>query len=665
MTPILPFVLSLLALPGPASIQGGDAGGREPLRGRVVDRDGAAVAGVHVVLVARPDARISESGELDRREATSDEDGRFAADLLPGLDYGAVVWTTPKDDTYRTGDPVQGLVAGGTARLVLDPTPCRRVRVRVEGRAAWADQAPLRFVADSNYWETNPGLLASFDPDGKEPLPPIPGGRVSLEVRGKDGLLLARTALVLRAAELEARAEKDRDLGDEQRAERTLYARSVEQWVLQIPRPGECLLRVRLPASGKPGLLGGLLGQKQAIGAPARGAVVSYIDGVSRYELARCDDEGYARVRSPSQWGMRAQLVVDHPGCANFYVQPDLGGLAEDRDLDALRKQGKPDVEVELLPGGPLEGRLLLAEDRPLAGATLLVDTVLMMGPMSTLHFGKPLMFRTDDEGRFTVPGLPEKHIFLLSVVLPEEVRRRLQGDGEPLSPWVPLLAEAGPPEKPVTTRLDMHQRVLLEAKAEGGRTASYPEFMCAPIHEKELSSYGRNLRGDRRGRLAVLLPPGRTWAFGACLPSGISTTQVTIDRQPEPVEVRLDMTRTLRLAGVIHNANGEPLWDCRLRVTPLGEAAAALGLVDRILFTRAALPASTDEKGHFVIAVPEPDRSYKISFGIRSEGGGHSMTSSHDRQVDVGKESIDDLEFVIAAPAVKPDKDKPDQDKH
>lgn len=147
---------------------------RQPFTGVVRDAAGKPVGGAQVVGAWSPDGIVL--GTPDRRETTSDADGRFALDLWIGRAY--CVWAIGAADAERrrpVAAPRFEAVGGRQFDLVADRRTSP-VRLQVTGTTPWINDGPLSlrlFVASG---AALPDL--TIPGDGAVSLPPLPTPRL-------------------------------------------------------------------------------------------------------------------------------------------------------------------------------------------------------------------------------------------------------------------------------------------------------------------------------------------------------------------------------------------------------------------------------------------------------------------------------------------------------
>jgi hypothetical protein len=114
---------------------------RQPLLGRVVDKDGAPVAAAKVTLV-EDDADLAGIDPVDVVEATTDDKGRFVAHALRGVRYTALAIGAEHDGKAMVARPVPDLACGRVAELQL-LQPGERQRGTLPELDRWGGSAAL------------------------------------------------------------------------------------------------------------------------------------------------------------------------------------------------------------------------------------------------------------------------------------------------------------------------------------------------------------------------------------------------------------------------------------------------------------------------------------------------------------------------------------------
>jgi len=112
--------------------------------GRVLDAAGQPLLAATVTFVGSEPPIGDRFSNADRVVVTTDDKGRFRAELLVGSDYSCWAATPVAADGMRFITRVQDGVRAGTG-IELKAVPARAPRLQVTGAAAWQDIGPLRF----------------------------------------------------------------------------------------------------------------------------------------------------------------------------------------------------------------------------------------------------------------------------------------------------------------------------------------------------------------------------------------------------------------------------------------------------------------------------------------------------------------------------------------
>jgi len=143
---------------------------RQPLLGRVVDKDGAPVAAAKVTLV-EDDADLAGIDPVDVVEVTTDDHGRFVAQALRGVRYTALAVGPEADGKAMVARPVPDLACGRVAEPRLAQMG-ERQQGKLAGLEQWGGPSALcvrvRFANCPGY-----AVKLPVAPDASVELPPI------------------------------------------------------------------------------------------------------------------------------------------------------------------------------------------------------------------------------------------------------------------------------------------------------------------------------------------------------------------------------------------------------------------------------------------------------------------------------------------------------------
>ena len=640
-------LLSLILASSPLIAQ------RGKIRGKLVDAEGQPQAGVSIHFLARVHPKIPLLPLLDQVEARSENKGRFEAQLLEGIEYGAYALKARAEGAYLWTRVAGGVQAGETRILEFMPKLNGPVRIRVDGREAWKAEEPLRFRIQATPTGMAPWVTQDFDPEGKKAIPRMPAESVRVLVHGKSGAILAHLWIKIGVEALAKRVERQEALSKEERAKEDLLFVGPGLLRLRLKPPVELLVKVTTE-SKKRGMLQALLGGKKTF-VPVPGARIWLHRTSKRVLVGTTDATGMAIVRVPEQWAGSQPILVEADGYAETAENLRRDGVQPGRDLEALKKEGKPDAVLALLPGKRSRTRILLGEGKPAAGMALLLTTAISMGENSWISYGKPYVLWTDDKGNVELPGRVPGMSCRLDLVLDDAARASLgQGAKPGLGPLVTLYQGSRiTKELPESIDVSAFARVQLRVQSPPGSERVAPEVLIGRIEGESLDEDSvRSVLADLRGRVTVLMPDKGPWALGACSKFGIKVEQLTLaDDLPATTHV-IQMDNSLFIEGIVRTSNGSPLVGTRVRCGHPTSKRPELGLLGEVKRYQEILQPRCDDRGHFKLAVPEPDRKYTLRFSVpQGTGGGLMHLSSWNRDVEVGKQSRHGVEITIDPP--------------
>lgn len=347
---------------------------RKPVFGRVVDAAGAPVAGAEVTLVWSPPGG-PECGATDLVRVTTDERGRFVAQLLPQEGYSAwAVATAANGGEPRTCRIAEGIASGGSLELRLDRR-ARRHRVELRGGEAWAEVGPLRVLVAPRALS-----LAFHDLDAQQRTPPLPAPGLAI--------VLDRRGEVLRMAGLPD------TFGD-------------DPLVVPLLPPLTLRLLVQDP-DGRP------LAGAQVRHATTRMWPDSVMLTGSLFERPRLQSwrlvgttaaDGTVTVTVPAFASAHGpdwhHLLVRAPGCAEAHVAPLPGRNQVAINAQAVQLETVAPIQVTLLPAA----RLRVADSGRAPGATTEVTEVLLTAAYrGGVHLDRAVPLHLDQDGSCELP---------------------------------------------------------------------------------------------------------------------------------------------------------------------------------------------------------------------------------------------------------------------
>ncbi|MEZ5989261.1 MAG: hypothetical protein R3F30_09100 [Planctomycetota bacterium] len=674
----LPCLLLLLLTPqdpGRADLPDQGPPLRERLIGRAVTPDGKAWAGARVVLVHRPIPDVVVLGQPDRVEVQAADNGRFRAELLHGRSYMAWAEQVDEDGKTRVSDVVEGVFAGETLKLEQGAAPVAPVTCKVSGLEAWAEAkmpegsyrallGPQSMILD----------LGKTDGVTELHLPPHPFDRVVLERLDAAGKVLAAMTL----------------------AKPTLPLMPTT-WALPKPR------RLRIEVRGPNGPIAGAevwaqvhlehLAWDKSSGDLGLWRKVLERTKISTWApFGRSDADGLVDCQVPSPGGkhdliVRADGFLEHSLELDFATAeravPGTGPAKQEQEKKEGGKDGEKQVDPEaakklveglknlfggktaqqdgeegdadrvvLEPGGKLQGRLMLGEDKPAAGLpfVLLREGRMKSGKHGSRQYDVPAELHVaGQDGSFSFGYLPpETNYRLLTVLTPELWKALGPAYGKVPLPAAELVVVQGSVDKDGKDlgALRLDKLVCVHATihaARGEREASARLLLKDTREEASVIFQGPKTmvrEFDPRGEVAFLLPPGNYDTLVVHPERGVSTEPLGFKPEDSPGtlfewEVKLDPFAAIDI--VVTDGKGGPAAGAHLDMggggyTHLSKLCSEIYEWNEQTIERTVV----DEQGRGVLRlIPVKAQSYQVS---ARAGGGHGGSST---QVQISTDSF------------------------
>ena len=362
--------------------------------GRVVDRSGKPRAGYQVQVKLETGPDFLTSGRVFRHVRTDDQ-GRYALD-------GAVVGAfgeasvTAEDFPRSLGANVQRFEIRGEDPVEVPDLTIPPGSMKETGPAPAAVAAPSTRRIEPTVTSRSE-IEALIRAIGRDPATPELVDRVGLRFRPHLAWAynLAETRRLATDAEFVGRIDAiSRDILGKPADTLTLVESAVFYHVGRDDATMAGYLRARVEAHKRePATIEGTV-DDQMTGRPLAGALVHTDDA-----LTRTDDQGRYTLLARPRPGRSATYWVD----ANGYTIREVAHSETQAGRQA----------IHLVPEAPFEGQILDPEGRPIAGASLRawVDRAAVIGHDFDTRDGGANSFiitaRTDDQGRFSIPGAP------------------------------------------------------------------------------------------------------------------------------------------------------------------------------------------------------------------------------------------------------------------
>jgi protocatechuate 3,4-dioxygenase beta subunit len=510
------------------------------VRGRVVDADGAPVAGARVHYARVFDARFSPRRRFVRgagdgrarffgtqRHGETNAEGRFALSGIAPERDGEVLATAEGFAPSRV--PVDGLEPGAVAKdleIVLTPG------ATIAGRVVDAEGEPIE------------GVIVGASEHSRMPRFALFAQRI------EDSGRMTRTDAAGRFA-LEHVPDGEFDV----RFERRGFAPAVRRAVAVKDGAGTELGDVELPP-----------------GVPIRGTVVDAegapVSDVEVYVLGGAMP-GLARMRRVPTWaGLEpsatssadgAFLVEDRARGERVSILAQAKGYALGRAIGVEVPSPEP-LRIELTPASRVSGVVLDADDRPIVGASVRLSSPQVGGGGRRMRFGRGGAAETDSEGRFVIEDVvPGRWVisadatgYLDAVRPPFEVPR-----GEDVED-VRIVLERGATITGVVT------------SPTGESLGDVRISVTYPTERDTESTSGDSARTDAEGRYVLRgVSTGQASVVARHAEYPETTRDLTVESGDNTLDVTMDPGLTLR--GRVVADDGAPIADARVFVTPAG----------------------------------------------------------------------------------------------
>lgn len=370
--------------------------------GRVKGPDGKLWAGAHVMLVSQPVCAV-EFESPDVVQATANGLGRFGAELRPHVPYSCWAWKQSSPGNYRVTAAESFVFAGRGVALAATKAVHPKLRVRLVNDRDWARERPFRLRIPL------PDVTLTVTTAGSEfAVPPLPGGKVRIDVIGKSGRRVASRIISLtKPAKVADGTLHEIDLGY-----RCGFLAEAEEFPKSLP--------VGVPSASVYELLGG-----------------------RRTFLGRTKANGRAAIELPFPANVDALLLVEHPDFRSEFewVRPKPPGA------------GLGSKQFVLNRAGWRHGKVLLG-GKPLASQRLILR--LVGGGVDSTSYATS----TDELGRYVIPP----NAPLTTVLTDDQIQRLTNKDHARLHP----VALLGPTVK--QSNIDLGELARVELTVRGTR---------------------------------------------------------------------------------------------------------------------------------------------------------------------------------------------------
>jgi hypothetical protein len=518
--------------------------------GRVLDGAGKALAGACVTFVGSEPPIYERFAPADRVTATTDEKGRFRAELLPGADYAAWASSAPGVDGSAFVSALAADVRAGSGLELIAATTQPRSELQVEGLDGWPDLAPLRIeVAPAlPFVHALPLVLAK----GVAPLAAVPPNTEWLVfVRDRDGALLYSWRMLPKPGSMR----------------------------LDVPPPQSVPVRVRDEQGAA------------VAGATLRLQVGHRLGGSSRVleggggqgqwrDVGTTGADGTATVRIPASAdpftdagsdGLLLAAKRDHVAAISGWN----GQLLVDGKL--VEKLDSRELPFILRHGKSWCGRIRGADGEPLRLAMLQLEGIVVLKMRGTATMASPVAFRarTDAEGAFAFDSLPaELTQASLFVETPEPLAAPAANAAR--TPRMVRAPALRAPDLGQDLDLDLQALPLLTLRVQGvdDGPARHARVLLVPVPvaKQMFDTAIFQVALDAAGEARVHVQAGR-WSVFVCDGTGYAHQIVAIERA-EDRQVRLQKLAVVR--GTVRMADGSPASGAILYVNSMSGGAGS-----------------------------------------------------------------------------------------
>ncbi len=564
---------------------------RDGIFGEVKDRDGKVFAGATVTLLHVAHPSLVDAKYVDRVTATTDERGRFHAQLLHGMPY--VAWATGPvaDGAFACSSVATDVVAGvPLLQQATEQRALRRVRPRVD--AAWKDE--LQFVASARferYMVREPLALV----DGVVTLPPFPTPSIALHA--------LRGEFTVFTVELAAMAATDVAVAD--------------GGIQDVKIGAPAVYSVRLLDERDNPVAGALLTPSEDPRRDGRGV-----------RFGRSHDDGVVRVQVADRDDLLCMIVVTGENIA--------ANAFEGRNFVAAGA-GEPGV-VRILRGTPIKGSVHLRANEPAAAMPLLLDSPAAMAargaPESSWADGaRVLVTGADGSFAFRAHRLEPSNPFWFAAALSPAQRARLcrSAAEPPLAATALLLPQTSAVAHDLRVdALDIVDVKVLDAR---GSAPGLVHIVVVPMRRvtaegEMLPTFPLRASTDRAGRVRFLAPKGTELAMWAITRTAAAWMRTSVDGRTK--NLRLDPRHVFPMRAT--DGDGKPLADMFVYLTLTEsphlskDAARVLPFVHGIVQDVPWLRGNTDADGCLDLIVPLLDCGLDIEGRLGEQGLGEPL---------------------------------------
>ena len=597
--------------------------------GRVLQADGsAAPEGLKIRFQAAGLPGMPRKAGEGRTVAELGRSGRFVHRLPAGNSYAVWAEQPLEDGRVRFSQLLPEFWPGGPAALRLEAEPRTALTVRIEGLEAWKAHGPMRMTAAGRY-PSAPDVELARAADGTWVLPPHPGTALTLTLWTANGRRLERWSA-------DPRRDADKPI------------------VQTLPAP----LSVPLTLLDK--------GTKK----PIAGATVLYRSRGGRYhvpsgfgssshwnntgEAGVTDENGELELLLPWKWSPNNIPWRNLFFVADGYVTGS-GRLRPDGNAQYVlkeREDAPPAIEMHLQPSPVIVGRVLGGDGKPIAGLPLMYEhraIFYMTDNGMSWQTLPPRVIHTDAEGRFRASGMVPRTARSLHALPPPALRRQVTAHladllaEYPSSPHFPLWQGDLSAKKSGEVQLgdiacNKLRAFRIQVQGTGGRPARDAKL----LYESQGSSRFE-LRGDRRGRIAMLLREQAASFIVWSEESGYRHVELTdeqVTSQEDALLVELDAWNVVK--GRVVDADEAGIAGAKI----ISMSSSQMGNVPTLISVLSEMrrKAATDADGRFELRFPGHTA---LSFGLKAYyKNAKGKTVYAPEQFTVKAENMDDVIF-------------------
>ncbi len=650
-SPLLSLASPLLLAAIAASPVVAQEGFGAPVRvlGKVLMADGSKAQGAKVHLIS--DLFTYRKGNEDqiRLEFECGKRGSFRGRAPGGRAYSVWAELVGEDGKHWFSPILNDVAIGKPMRLQFPKDPWTPASLRFKGLDAWKHRGPIRARVTALSTHRYEKELA-LDKDGVLSLPPLPGKHYYIEIEDRDGLALEFVTFY-------RNSKKNSPHGKSKEGD------------YEIPPPAKLEILVRDKKTKKPIEGAWIRYPNSSYSTPFSKRLGTRYMGNSYQRVIQTKKDGTCTLEVPWKFskGKRDNraLIVTKEGYMNGYGRTANSGQSDCEVVD--KENGPPKLIFNLSKGYVLVGRVLGRDGKPIEGLALRCPesglSYKKNGSMSWTHL-RPMLLRTDKEGRFRIIGLlPNDGVHLVAFPTPAQAKRLLpeipkEYQDYPLLPSVSLYSKSSiPAGKDVVDTGDLggtKSRLLaITFRAKSGRALSESVIFLSDKYFN-VNSEGKSTSAytDRKGRILLTVPRKSFSLFATDFDSNYKAETLPAAKDKDPLVQKLELLADpmQQVSGIVRDEAGNPIPDANIQSWGSRSSGSVPGYVNTLNYR--FIQKKTDKNGRFSFSfISHPGYSLRIKARIRVNG----KTIYSAAAVSISSDSQEDLELVIPVPKAEP----------